>query len=402
MKIGSHRSKIYILRAYYPKSHSQTALVRYRELSSRLSELGADVTILTTSFDHTRLKFDRSGDYLDGEVKIRAFSVGSYTKNISIKRVFFEFLFAIRCLTFMMREKPDLVLVGEPVFFLGTLVGLYGKIYRLPVVADIVDLWPEAYEAARHSSSTLKLIFRLLKMSRNFRIKFLFSQTYYCSESYKKCIEPSAVSDDLSRSKVFYWCSRLSVPRDFKNKSEIGIVYFGSLGEGYDIEGFISSAKIIKAESPNIRFYIAGDGPKRKVCVEADREGVITFLGYIDGGATGDLLSKCSIGVLPYRADSAVAMPIKLFDYLRAGLYTVSSLQLEAKRILEVYNCGLTYQPDTTATALTQALRQAILVVSPLSRDSYYWQEKSRFVTAMFDADEEYRRFSREIYRWVD
>ena len=144
---------------------------------------------------------------------------------------------------------------------------------------------------------------------------------------------------DGERSAVFYWGARNQDCK--KSHSPQKITYAGSLGEGYNIESIIDLGK----RRPDFEIVIAGSGPKESICIEADRNGYITFRGQLDLKELNILYSETKIGLLPYCDNSAVAMPIKFFDYIDNYIYALSTLKHESTSILERYNLGAYYDP---------------------------------------------------------
>jgi hypothetical protein len=123
------------------------------------------------------------------------------------------------------------------------------------------------------------------------------------------------------------------------------IVYAGSLGVGYDIKGLVEAAKLLSQErNSRFSFIVAGGGEKQEMIEEADRNGYLKYLGYIDRQQLQALYLRSSIGLLPYKENSMVAMPIKFFDYVNFGIFSISSLTLEVSAVLKLNEIGANYK----------------------------------------------------------
>ncbi len=79
------------------------------------------------------------------------------------------------------------------------------------------------------------------------------------------------------------------------------------------------------------------------------------MLGEIDFAELVRIYQICDIGLSIYGVDSPVAMPIKVFDYLAAGLPIVNSIQGFLQKLLQERRIGTQYtagDPESLASAL--------------------------------------------------
>jgi hypothetical protein len=57
-----------------------------------------------------------------------------------------------------------------------------------------------------------------------------------------------------------------------------------------------------------------------------------------------ELYMRADIGLLPYKAHSQVAMPIKFFDYVNFGLFMICSLTMEVADVISCNDLGCMYK----------------------------------------------------------
>jgi glycosyltransferase involved in cell wall biosynthesis len=317
---------------------------RYVNLSLELRARGIDARLLCSNFVHNR-KTKRSMEQVLANRRALPFvvelkSVG-YTRNTSIRRVLYEVLFGIRALCWVALNRPRTILVGEPLFFVGWLFVLYGMVCGARISADVIDLWPEADTRSLSGlgGAAVRLLYTALTWSRTLRFRF-YSSVSFVSRSYASVFR-------LPRSAVFYWGSDLLPERvATKNgRKTITIVYAGSFGDGYDIQTVLEAARMLAAhERPQFRFLIAGGGTQEPLVRESARRSEVSYLGYIERQELIDLYMTADMGLLPYKANSTVAMPIKFFDYLNFGVFAISSLKLEVAEVIESNGIGLSYK----------------------------------------------------------
>jgi glycosyltransferase involved in cell wall biosynthesis len=318
---------------------------RYVSLSLELRARGMDARLLCSNFVHNR-KTKRSMEQVLANRRALPFVVEleslGYTRNTSIIRVLHEVLFGIRALCWAVLNKPKVILVGEPVFFVGWLFVLYGMLCGARISADVIDLWPEAdtRPLTGLAGAAVRRLYSALKWSRALRFR-LYSRVSFVSGSY------ASVFRLPRESSVFYWGSNLRPERAVKKngRNTITIVYAGSFGDGYDIQTVLEAARLLAAhERPRFRVLIAGGGTQEPLVRESARRGEVSYLGYIERQGLIDLYMTADIGLLPYKANSMVAMPIKFFDYVNFGVFSVSSLKLEVAEVIESNGIGLSYK----------------------------------------------------------
>jgi glycosyltransferase involved in cell wall biosynthesis len=280
------------------------------------------------------------------------------------------------------------IVVGEPLFSVGWLALIYGFFFRTPVVADLIDLWPEADTAKRSglAGGARDLVYGALIASRGLRLR-CYRATSFVSRAYARRLAPRAEAP------VFYWGSQLA-PRAARAPSAETVVaiYAGSLGLGYDIETLLAAAAIIGRSGAPLRIVIAGDGPKRDDVLRAQAEGVVAYLGQLNRDQLVAAYEQADIGLLPYQEGSKVAMPIKFFDCVNFGLAVVSSLTMEAQEIIAEQGIGVSYRPGDAEDMAAKLLA--------LSRDRAALEKARKACAELareFAVDTQYGRFARFV-----
>ncbi len=314
-----------------------------------------------------------------------------YRRNVSLARIVHEALFGLKALgRIAAGPRPDVIVVGEPLFLVGWLALLYGLCFRTPVVADLIDLWPEA-DTVSHpglSGALRGLVYVALIASRGLRLR-CYRAVSFVSHAYARQLSPH------DSSPVFYWGSQLTprAPRPAHSGALVAF-YAGSLGVGYDIETVLEAAAILRAEGVPLSVVVAGDGPKRGEVLRAQRDGAVDYLGQLSRDQLIEAYEQADIGLLPYQAGSKVAMPIKFFDYVNFGLYVVSSLDMEAQDMIAEKAIGVSYAPGD-AQDLATKLRQAANDRAGLERAQTACATLTRRELAVVDG--QYERFAKFV-----
>jgi glycosyltransferase involved in cell wall biosynthesis len=161
---------------------------------------------------------------------------------------------------------------------------------------------------------------------------------------------------------VFYWGVDLSLFQLAKDKSDrpalfhtwpteydgLTVVYAGTLGAAYDISTVCVAARMLCENSgTSVRFIFAGDGPLKPEVVKlaSDFPLQVAFVGSMPADELIPYYLRSDVGLCSYAKGSTVSMPIKVFDYLAAGLAVASSLDGEIKNLVAV-GCGVQYEAE--------------------------------------------------------
>ena len=122
---------------------------------------------------------------------------------------------------------------------------------------------------------------------------------------------------------------------------EVKIVYLGTLGHSYDIEGMIDAIEHIKNQK--IRFIVIGDGILRQQFERYAKNKNINceFTGNLPYQQMVERLCECDIAVNPIKPGSAGSIINKVGDYAAAALPVINTQDSEEyKKLVEDYNIG--------------------------------------------------------------
>lgn len=136
-------------------------------------------------------------------------------------------------------------------------------------------------------------------------------------------------------------------------------VFCGALRPWHGIETIAAAWEILGPTAPAL--LVVGDGPGRRQLEEVGAE----VTGFVAHERVPDLLGRADIGLAPYAPDSpAYFSPLKLFDYLAAGLAVVAADLSGVSDVVGPRSAVLIDPGD--ARALADAV--AALVVDPERR----------------------------------
>lgn len=250
--------------------------------------------------------------------------------------------------------KPDIVLART--FEYEWTPWLAARILRRPLVLEIHSpFYIERQLRGRRNS-------RLLRWFEGIQWKHA-EHLWVVSPELKTIISENGVLPD--RITVIPFGRRLD---DLANRQPplpeepLQIIHVSSFYPWHGIELLLKAFSMAQARVPNLRLCLVGDGIYRSVSQKESRalgiENSVHFTGWLPRERMIELLNKSDIGVAPYlKLDPFYFAPVKILDYMAAGLAIVASEQGYICEMLENEKNGLLVPPGDVlvlANALVQ------------------------------------------------
>ena len=361
--------KIWLINPYGPIPIPEEKWREYRFtiIGNYLSSLGHEVVWYTSSFSH-HFKKQRSNGWKDITIndnfKIRLVPTPGYNKNISLGRIVRDLIFSYK--VYSQRKKnvsgPDLIIYSESPLSFGYAGQKLAKYYKIPVIYDQMDLWPELIinSFPEKAQSFVKLLFYPVFKNRittydqlsgfislaepylSIPIHLVTSLRHKPNAVIYNGIDVVDFRKNTNVNQIFL----KSLPNKLEN--EIWFVFAGTLGPSYDILNLLCVAKeFVDGKNKYIKIILAGDGPLKKEVEEFVKNNsgeVVTYLGQLKPEELCDLYKLCDVGLSTYTKISNVEMPDKFYDYTAAGLPIVNSLTGEVSKVISEKKLGINYE----------------------------------------------------------
>ena len=244
----------------------------------------------------------------------------------------------------------------------------YGKYKNIPVVIDVVDMWPDIFLDVFPNWIRPFVKMGLFPLFLKNRILFQKATAIYgVSRTYLDWgIVYSGRAQNKKTDKVFpLGYEELSlnykqVCSEKKYLQDKGVAfdkliccYFGQLESTYDVETILEAATILK----QTQFVLCGLGSKMNFLLNmAKKLDNVLFLGWVAPTTLNVLMRLSAVGLATYTKNAPQSLPYKPFEYFSGGLPVISSLHYELEQILSKNDCGLTYEAGDA-----QSLVNAIL-----------------------------------------
>jgi glycosyltransferase involved in cell wall biosynthesis len=349
-------------------------------IAKALTDAGYKTIWWVSNFEH-RSKTFRTMDWKDIKVNqnfmIRIVPSTRYESHISLKRIEYEKTFSRNlCKRASKEVPPDVIILAEPALFVSTGVLKLIRHWKTKLVVDIMDLWPELFNIIlpRRISFLGRILFLPLYLRRAKLFKTadaIVAVTQDYLEVAKKIVVKNI-------SEVIYMgvdvrgiqqgmLSIAELPEILckrkKSPNEVWAIYAGTLGNNYDIRTILLAAELLAAKKNPVTILIAGDGPlKSEVIIAIERKNLknLIYVGSLSAQAITNLYKYCDIALSTYISASTVSMPLKIYDYLAAGLPIINSLERELGLIIREKNIGVQYEPENPVS-LSSAIEKLAL-----------------------------------------
>lgn len=261
--------------------------------------------------------------------------------------------------------RPDYIFVESPPLFLGITGYLGGRIYQVPFILNVSDLWPEwvkvlgfldnlwlfrqaerlaafLYRRARYITCVTDGIVQSLKERGVPAAKLLFLPNGVNVDLFT----PSPPSEELAR--------RL------KLEGEKVFLYAGSMGYAHGAHVVVEAADILKERS-DLAFVMVGDGSERAKVVGLAEQKRLPNLQILSPVPLEELPPFFSISraCLVTHTHKLSTRPAKMFPALASAVPVIYSGLGEGAELIRKGDCGLVVRPEDP-----QALAHAVLTLA--------------------------------------
>ncbi len=163
--------------------------------------------------------------------------------------------------------------------------------------------------------------------------------------------------------RVEQFSSAISARRWPRDQEPLRLVYVGALEAERNLLGLCDAVRLARKAGVGVTLDLVGDGSQRKELESYAREfgdGVIAVRPPVDRALVPGVLSSADVGVLPFpdKPQFHVSSPIKLFEYMAAGMPIVATRIVCHTDVLD-NGAGVFWADDESPAALAAAIQQA-------------------------------------------
>lgn len=344
---------------------------RFLYLAEMLSNLGFEVNLVTSDFDHGTKKYKESPVKDAYRSELTYVHEPKYSRNVSVRRLYSHWSWGRNVRKYLERQNvPDCVYCAVPSLTAALKAARYARKHDVPFVIDVQDLWPEAFGLAIKSRFLQRMLLWPMRMLADAVYKQA-DQIVAVSNTYKDrvlsvnkrvheglCVYLGNDGNVFDSAKVKYHV--------VKPEGEVWLCYVGSLGHSYDIPCVVDALSMLQEDKTikiPIKFVVVGDGVLRDSFVAyAQRKKIyVEFAGRLPYEQMVGLLCSCDIAVNPIKRGSAGSVINKVGDYALSGLPVINTQEcLEYRNLVEQYGCGINCGVEN-AQEVAAAIKELVL-----------------------------------------
>lgn len=314
------------------KLDGEKGYTRFRYLCEFLVKKGYEVDLITTTFQHWEKK-QRNLESVDQKsypFGIKFIYEPGYRKNIDLRRVRSHRIAAENLRKLLEKEGDyDLIYAEIPPNDVALAAAEYAHRNKIPFVADVNDLWPEAMRMVFDIPIVSDLLFYPLKRDAE-KVYSLTSGVIGTSDEYRDRPFLNQKRDVLKETvyvgnEIFVFDREAERHADEVQKEDgtFWVTYAGTIGTSYDIRTMVLAAEeLMKQGKTKIRFQILGDGPTREMLENLAKERKIQnvkFTGYVPYEQMAAYLVKSDVLINSFVRKAPQSIVTKIGDYLAAG-----------------------------------------------------------------------------------
>jgi colanic acid biosynthesis glycosyl transferase WcaI len=345
---------------YAPEEVSGAVLAT--ELATDLVRRGHTVTFLTCAPNYPVGKVFagyQNGLYsISVQEGVKAVRIWSY---ISSKKTFWRRLFNYGTFSLasffggLIAGKPDVLMSASPPLPLGVSAWLLSRIWRVPWVLRVEDLYPDAAVAAGVLKNRSVIAF-FSAMER-----FLYSKASHLSlisDGFLQNLLGKGVSP-TKMSVIPVWADPdliqpLPKDNDFRHTHDLQgkfvVMYAGNLGYNSDLDDVILAANLLQ-EVKDLTFLIIGEGVKKDALIELVNQKSIKnvqFLPYQPREKFAEMMAAADVNLVTLAPEtSATSFPSKTLNIMASErpILMIAPLGCEIAQIVQSLKCGVVIPP---------------------------------------------------------
>lgn len=325
---------------HYAIPPSMGGLVRHYYFSKYLQKKGHSVKIFTSSKIHNtdiNMIQDKTlyrEEYVDGIeytfVRSRDYRGNGPQRILNMIDLPFKMWKTMKC--FYKKERPDVIYTSSPDLFVAFFALIFGRKYKIPVVVEIRDLWPESiveYNGMSRKNPIIQVLYQLEKWIYKKADKLIFTMP-----GGKEYLQDRKLASEVDLKKVQHINNGVDLEEfEYNKKNNIlidsdletekfKVVYVGSIRLANHLKDLVEAAKILKEQGQdNIIFLIFGDGTEKqeleKYCLENHLS--VEFKGKVEKKYIPYILSKADLNIINVKNTGLTKYGCswnKLFEYI--------------------------------------------------------------------------------------
>ena len=300
------------------------------DMANTLAKLGHNVTVITPDIEWDGPKYEPK---IESKVEIIRVEVPSKSKiKVAARRC--KKNLQAKAEEFGRKEKFDFVLtIFHPFHLAPSAAVSCAKTLEIPSIVKIDD-------AVYEKTSGFKSIQRKIENMINTKTLQNASHILVMNEHTKQIVVNSYDVLEKNISIVPNGID-LSIFQDQNSSDSKTIIFSGAMYHHRGLDVLLEAAPKVIEKIPDVKFILLGDGPEieklKKIVKEKNISENVVFKGWIEREKVPAELSQATVGIGPLKLTTVTenALPIKVLEYMAAGLPVIAKIGTLPKEVLE-------------------------------------------------------------------
>lgn len=369
--------RVLILTQWYPPEPAEML----QELAQTLQVNGHEVTVLTGfpnypsgelySGYHLRLSLKET----IAEVPVVRVPLYPEHSRSAIRRALNYLSFALSCTMLgpFLVSSPDVIFVFHPPLMISLPAYVLSRLWRIPFVYQVQDMWPETLAATGmlNNQRLLSFIGKIAKWTYSKAHTILVISPGFRQNLLKKGVPPEKVQviSNWVDPKTYYRAEPdPQLAQELGLKDKFNVMFAGNLGSAQGLETVIRAAAMLK-DLDDLQFVFVGNGvalPRLRDMVQVLNLSNVRFLGRYPSSAMPDLYALAEVLFVHLKKDPLfeITIPHKILAYLGAGKPILAAISGDAANLVTEIGAGITVAPEDS-----EALAKAVCRLYTMSQE---------------------------------
>ena len=252
-------------------------------------------------------------------------------------------------------EKPDIIFVYHPPLTIGIPAFVLSRLWRIPFVYQIQDMWPETLSATGMVSKAWVL-----------ETVGAFARWVYARAAAICVISPgfrqNLIDKSVPSARIYLtpnWIDPETYPiaqpdpelaRELGLAGHFNVMFAGNLGEAQGLDKVLEAARLCQ-DTPQVQFVFVGSGVAESWLKEIARQQELTnvlFLGRYPVERIPALYALADVLLIHLKDDPLfrITIPSKTYAYLASGKPILAAVAGDAAQVVTEAGAGITCVPE--------------------------------------------------------
>ena len=261
--------------------------------------------------------------------------------------------------------RPDVIFVYHPPLTIGIPAYVLSRLWRVPFVYQIQDMWPETLNATGmfNNKRLLGWICRVAKWVYAKAQAILVISPGFFRNLVDKGVPPEkirVISNWVDPQTYYRAAPEPQLAQELDLAGRFNVMFAGNMGEAQGLETVIEAAKLLK-DDPQVQFVMVGDGialPGLQQLAQDQHPANVRFLGRYPAQEMPRLYALADVLLVHLRDNPLfrITIPHKTLAYLGSGKPILAAVAGDVADLVVSIGAGIACAPENPS-ALAAGVR---------------------------------------------